>query len=68
MEHYIGGSIRQPKAGELFYTLSRKDELIPFLKALLEEYRKNAYFQESIGEWIQKTAAFPSEKNCSMRK
>ncbi|MGP3738985.1 hypothetical protein ACTWKB_08000 [Bacillus sp. 4A_MP2] len=65
---YIGGSIRQPKAGQLFYSVSRTDELIPFLKALLEDYRKRAYFQESIGDWIQKTASFPSEKNCSMRK
>lgn len=34
--------------------MSRTDELIPFLKALLEDYRKRAYFQESIGDWIQK--------------
>lgn len=54
---YIGGSIRQPKAGQLFYSVSRTDELIPFLKALLEDYRKRAYFQESIGDWIQKNGS-----------
>ncbi|MBD3858468.1 NAD(P)/FAD-dependent oxidoreductase [Bacillus sp. 28A-2] len=49
---YIGGDVRQPKAGQLFYTLSHSSELIPFLKALLEDYRKSAYFQESIGDWL----------------
>ncbi|PCK21180.1 nitrite reductase [Bacillus pumilus] len=49
---YIGGDVRQPKAGQLFYSVSRTSELIPFLKALLEDYKKRAYFQESIGNWL----------------
>ncbi|WP_458420028.1 nitrite reductase large subunit NirB [Bacillus pumilus] len=49
---YIGGDVCQPKAGQLFYTLPQSSELIPFLKALLEDYRKSAYFQESIGDWL----------------
>ncbi|CUB18493.1 Assimilatory nitrate reductase electron transfer subunit [Bacillus safensis] len=40
--------------GQLFYTLPHSSELIPFFKALLEEYRKNAYFQESIGDWLSR--------------
>lgn len=37
-----------------FYTLAHSSELIPLFKALLEEYRKNAYFQESIGDWLSR--------------
>lgn len=54
---YIGGDMRQPKAGQLFYSVSRKSELIPFLKALLEDYRKRAYFKESIGDWLRRNGS-----------
>lgn len=40
--------------GQIFYTLAHSSELIPLFKALLEEYRKNAYFQESIGDWLSR--------------
>ncbi|MEW6980142.1 nitrite reductase large subunit NirB [Bacillus pumilus] len=49
---YLGGDVRHPKAGQLFYALPHSSELIPFLKALLEDYRKSAYFEESIGNWL----------------
>nr|MDF9458878.1 hypothetical protein [Bacillus pumilus] len=32
--------------------MPQSSELIPFLKAPLEDYRKSAYFQESIGDWL----------------
>ena len=38
------------------------------LKALLEEYRKNAYFQESIGDWLSRQGTFLFEKSYLMRK